>query len=247
MPAELLAQRHDAVGATRRLGIVPGGPAVVVLDNCPSGSSALADDLGRLLQRTRTDVRFLLLGRRPLALDLQALGVAGEVLPITASELDLDDAGIARILGRHGHEPTESLVAAVRRCTDGWACGVQIAALALQRRTSVDDALRETDRAVSTLVWTTALAPLAPAVLRLLTTTSVLDEVSPDLAAAVLDAPVDAVVDAARRPLRFRRAGSGRHLSLPSAAASDPAPATVPNPGAASPGHPASGAPAARA
>ena len=88
-------------------------------------------------------------------------------------------------------------------CTEGWAGGVQIAASVLQHGRPAQEALREADRLVSSLVWSTALAPLPSDVLRLLTATSMLDEVSPDLAAAVSDEPVDDQVNALDIPSGF--------------------------------------------
>lgn len=203
MPPEFLDPRDARSGRRSQPKLTPVRPTIVVLDDCPRSSAKLTDDLGRLLHRTRADVRYVLVGRRPLGLDLHALGAAGEVLPITAAELDLDDAGIARVLTRSWVDPSDDLVAAVRRCTEGWTCGVQIAAQALRRCASVEEALRETDRAVSALMWTTALAQITPETLRLLINTSMLPEVSPDLAAAVNGDSVEAVVDGLDVPSGF--------------------------------------------
>ena len=164
-----------------------GRRTVVVLDDPAATDAAqLSHELHRMLRLTSPEVRFVLLSARAPRLDLQLLGLAGAARSLTVDDLAITTDEIGQVLRRHAVDDSESTVRRVEAVTAGWACGVRLAALALQHSSSVGAALRETDHAIADYLDTTVFATLTPAALELLTRTSVVEEVSRELATAIV-------------------------------------------------------------
>ncbi len=190
--------RWRGPGATRDLALraqLSTGVAsrvVVVLDVAAAGmEDHLNGELQRLMRDTDPSVRFVLLCTRRPQLDLQRLGVAGNTPSITADELAATRDEIEEILRRHGVDATASTVDAVEATTAGWACGVRFAASALERCPTTEAALRETEREITEYLDATVLPTLSAAALDLLTRTSIVEQVSTELAQAVTAGPAD--------------------------------------------------------
>ncbi len=164
-----------------------GGTRVVVLDGLPAGPPAELDDMLRaLLAETAADVRLILLGNRPPSFDLHGLGLAGRTLPITAAELALAEDEIADLLARSGVDAEPGTVGRVAEVSAGWAGGVRLAARQLQCAGSAQAALAETERTIADQLDAAVLRRLTAEALRLLTATSMVAAVTPELADAVL-------------------------------------------------------------
>jgi LuxR family maltose regulon positive regulatory protein len=162
---------------------------IVVLDGGPCWPvEAMNDALDRFLRVTGSEVGVVLAGTEWPTLDLGRLGVAGQSLPITTADLTMDLDEIAEVLIRHQVDPTDAIVRAVAGRTEGWACGVRIAAQLLNGSASVTATLEETDRAIEDYLITSIIPGLSASGLELLTRTSLVDAVDPELADAVAGA-----------------------------------------------------------
>ncbi len=189
------ALREHAAGVLRSPGaspdrfawpVVSSDRSLVVLDDPRWPIDAMNDALDRLLRRTGPEMGVVLAVTDWPALDLGRLGVAGESVPITTDDLAMNLDEIAEVLSRHQVEATDAIVRAVSNQTDGWACGVRLAAQFLHHGDSVAEALRETDRAIEDYLQTAVICRLPAVALDLLTATSVVADVDPDLADAVV-------------------------------------------------------------
>lgn len=158
---------------------------IVVLDGPGWPMEATNTALERFLRTTASEVGVVLAGTDWPWLDLGRLGVAGQSLPITTDDLEMDVDEIAEVLVRHQVDPTDAIVEAVAQRTEGWACGVRLAAQLLHGCASVAAALDETDRAIEDYLDTSILPGLSGSALELLTCTSLVDHVEPGLADAV--------------------------------------------------------------
>ncbi len=186
-----------SVGCTeaRRIGMLAdfgaalrgAGPWVVVLDDYPSGSPGrLERELEIVLDHARRAVRLVVISQDDPAIDLHRHSVAGELTRVVDRDLALDYREVVEVLRRHDVDATEATVKLVERHTAGWACGVRHAALALRDAPSTEAAMQDTDRAIADYLAREVLATLPEAVRELIVRTSVVDEVSPGLAAAIL-------------------------------------------------------------
>ncbi len=116
-----------------------GRPVVVVLDDYHAiTNEAVHESIGYLLEHLPANVQLALASRHDPPLPLGRLRARGEMLDIRAADLCFTDEEAGALLGRtfgldlDGHD-----VARLRDRTEGWAAGLQLAALSLRNR---DDA-----------------------------------------------------------------------------------------------------------
>ena len=172
---DVLADEHDS-------------STVVVVDDAPIGPDDELDAaLERLLVGSAAGVRVVLLAVGDPALDLQRLGAGAECRAIGAGELALDTNEIAAVLERFGgaaglerfggYAETD-LVTSISDRTCGWAWGVRRVVSRLARGASPTEALRETELAIAGLLEYSILRGLPEPERRLLTETSMVEEVT---------------------------------------------------------------------
>jgi LuxR family maltose regulon positive regulatory protein len=167
-------------------------PRVVVLDDYPTGPSGrLARELEIVLGHARRGLRLVVLCQGEPAIDAHRHWVAGELTKVTPPELVMDAAEVAEVLRRHDVNAGSRTVEIVQRHTSGWACGVRHAAKSLQDEPTMAAAMVETDLAIADYLAREVLAKVPPAVRDLLVRTSIVEEVTPDLARVILGRDVE--------------------------------------------------------
>ena len=179
------------------------GPWVVVLDDFPSGQvGQLGRDLEVVLDRAIRGLRLVILSHGEPAIEIQRHHVAGQLTRVAASELAMDVPEVTEVLARHEVDATDLTARLVQRHSHGWPCGVRLAALALRDASTTEAAMELADRGAIDYLASEVLAK-APARLRdLIVRTSMVDEVSPELATAVLGA-TDVALDPAEASEAF--------------------------------------------
>jgi LuxR family maltose regulon positive regulatory protein len=220
LPAELAAASNDrslrVVGRARpssaRVTSPPLARSIIVLDDFPvlPGDEA-ASALDRLVHRVGHRAVLVLVCSGPPALDLQRLGVSPDCRGLTSVDLALNQVEIAALLTREAIEPTPALVRELTERTSGWAWGVRLGASLLARSTTAVAALRETDLAIADHLRHSILRDVPDLSAELLMATSMVSDVSPDIAAAIVDDDrglPEAVAAQTRGFVRIRADGS---------------------------------------
>jgi LuxR family maltose regulon positive regulatory protein len=152
---------------------------LIVVDDFPVGPDDLAGrELARLLARASTDTHVLLLCSKAPAVDPHLLGADPELALLTSADLVMDLEDVSDVLVGHGLTVPDAGVRAIGDRTAGWARGVRLAALFLQRSGSLAEALSETDRAVARYLDAAVLSRMADPALALLTATSMVPDVA---------------------------------------------------------------------
>ncbi len=220
LPAELADPLSDrslrVVGHKRQSGARVGSTSrdrsVIVLDGYPvEPGDAVAAALDRLMRLVGQRVGLVLVCSGPPVLDLQRLGVAPDFRDVTSADLALNQVEIAAVLAREAVEPTPAIVKELGDRTSGWAWGVRLGAALLARSETVATALRETDLGIADYLRHSILRDVSEPSTELLTATSMIADVSPDVAAAVIGDErglPDAVVTQTRGFVRLRADGS---------------------------------------
>ncbi len=202
------------------------GPRVLVLDDYPTGdTAALGRDLEIVLSHARGRLHLVLVSHGEPDLPLQRHRVADELTTITVDDLAMDRTEIAAVLAAHGVDASEPTARAVQRLTGGWACGVRLAALALREQPVLDDAMAAARRAMDGYLRTELLAKLPAPQRDLVVLSSPADEVTPELAGALVGPAADQLLIPALACEGFVDLGRDRsvrcHPLLRSAAAAE--------------------------
>ena len=161
-------------------------PSVIVVDDLSAEPSpSLSQDLEMLLSQANHQLSVVLIGSGlaalPLYLDLGSV----DLMRIGFEDLVMDEHEVQLVLDQHGVSATEATIRAVVEHTAGWACGVRLATLSLQKSGSVEAALHETDEQINRFFDRKIISKLAPAARDLIVATSVAEEVPADLAYAM--------------------------------------------------------------
>ena len=179
------------------------GPWVVVLDDFPSGQvGQLGRDLEVVLDRAIRGLRLVILSRGEPAIEIQRHHVAGQLTRVAASELAMDVPEVTEVLARHEVDATDLTARLVQRHSHGWPCGVRLAALALKGASTTEAAMELADRGAVDYLASEVLAKAPGRVRDLIVRTSMVDEVSRELATAVLGA-TDVALDPAEASEAF--------------------------------------------
>ena len=113
-------------------------PSVIVLDDLPvQPSPSLSQDLEMLLSQANHQLSVVLICSGSAALPLYLDLGSADLMRIGFEDLVMDEHEVKLVLDQHGVAATEATVAAVLEHTSGWACGVRLAALSLQRSASM--------------------------------------------------------------------------------------------------------------
>ena len=195
-----------------RIGATTRDRSIIVLDDFPVDSGdEVAAALDQLLHRVGHRVGLILVSSGPPVLDLQRLGVAPDGRDVTSVDLELNLVEIAAVLSREAVDPTPAVVKALADRTYGWAWGVRLGASMLANSESVDIALRETDLRIADYLRHSILRDVSDPSMELLTATSMVADVSTDIATAVTGDQCglpDTIVTQTRGFVRSRSDGS---------------------------------------
>jgi LuxR family maltose regulon positive regulatory protein len=207
-------------------GLRRTGPWVLVLDDYPTGDTTpLGRDLEIVLDHARGRLHLVVISHADPDLPVLRHQVADELTTITVDDLAMDRTEVAGVLVGHGVDSTEPTARAVRRLTQGWACGVRLAALALREQPVVEDALVAAREAMDRYLGTEVLARLAAPEHDLIVRASPADDVTAELATALVGSTADALLTpalACEGFVELRRDRSFRcHPLLRSAAAAE--------------------------
>ena len=219
---ELLGERdpdpEDAVDAI--LKELEDGTAVIVLDDVHVAREARAV-LSRLVEHLPAGSRVVTGSRGDPPLAIHRLRAGGRCLEVREADLRLTHDEVDELVRALGAGLSTDATRILSERANGWAAGVQMAAIALRDEADPDRFLAEfsgSSRIVSDYLVEEVLARQTEAVQRFLLRTSVLDELEPGACAAVTGHD-----DAATHPPTARHLGvvrrphRQRHLPLPRA------------------------------
>ena len=171
-------------------------PSVIVVDDLPAQPHPwLYQDLEMLLSQANPQLSVLLVCSGSPALPSYLDLGSSDLMTIGFDDLLMDENEVELVLDQHGVNPTEATVRAVLEHTAGWACGVRLAALSLQRSGSVETALGEADEQIRRFLDNKIISRLTPAARDMLVATSVAEEVPRELAYAMAADTSEPVLD----------------------------------------------------
>ncbi|MFJ9130534.1 LuxR C-terminal-related transcriptional regulator [Streptomyces sp. NPDC102340] len=164
-----------------------GDPSVLVLDDFqPALDSPIARGVTHLLRHAPDKLRLVVLARRDPPLHLYRGRLTSEVAEVRTADLAFDDREATALLAQHGIDVTKQTVSTLRRRADGWAAGLRLAAMSMERRGDPERFVAQLagdDEAISSYLVEEVLDQQSPGMRRLLLTTSILDRVNAELAA----------------------------------------------------------------
>lgn len=161
-------------------------PVVLVLDDFqPETGSPVALGTACLLRHAAPALRLVVLSRRDPPLHLHRGRLAGELTELRTADLAFDDRETAALLAQHGVEVPRPVVSTLRRRTDGWAAGLRLAAMSMQKHPRPETFVAQfagDDESVVSYLVEEVLDGQSPAMRGLLLTTSVLEHLNAELA-----------------------------------------------------------------
>lgn len=163
-------------------------PVSLVIDDFQFAGRAVHDHLRLLLARGLGGLRLVVGSRSEPRVGLERLRVGGRLCEVREADLRFSAAEAAVLLGNAGVEVTGEQLGVVVGRTEGWAAGLELAAVALRDVERRDDFVARLDGSVQTIghyLWSEVFEAQRPAVQRFLLDTSVVEELSPGLAAAL--------------------------------------------------------------
>lgn len=165
------------------------GPVVLVLDGLEhAGAAGVAADLEFVLAHAGPSLRLVLIGRVDPALPLHRYRAEARICEIRRSELAFTAREAAQLLRHHGLTPSQENVGVLTERTQGWAAGLRLCALAMQRAEDTADFARSfaaSQNAVADYLMAEVLDAQPVETQDLLIRTSVLSHIHPRLADAL--------------------------------------------------------------
>jgi LuxR family maltose regulon positive regulatory protein len=161
--------------------------AVIVLDDVHVARDARAV-LSRLVEHLPTGSRVVTGSRGDPPLAIHRLRADGRCREVREADLRLSDDEVDELVRALGASLSTDATRILSERADGWAAGVQMAAIALRDEADPERFLAEfsgSSRIVSDYLVEEVLARQTEAVQRFLLRTSVLDDLEPDACAAV--------------------------------------------------------------
>lgn len=186
MPATTIVHMLAADLAAAAPADAQGRPAVLVLDEYQIvGNPQIHELVMLLIERRIPALRIVIVSRTPPPLALRRLQGRHELGEIGAAELAFTAAEAQQWLGTRLHAADDTVVQALMTRTEGWAAALELAAFALQHAPDQASIVGDALPGIAALVEE-ALSGLTPDVRRLLLSIAVLDQVCPELCAAVV-------------------------------------------------------------
>ena len=166
-----------------------GEPVVIVIDDVQFASAA-ALSLTTFIERLPSNCRVIMGSRTEPQLALYRLRAHGQLLEVRDAELRLTRAEVAAVMLKFAIELNETEVELVTARTEGWAAGVQMAAVALRDESVPDLFLTEfakTPRSITDFLGTGVLERQPAEILDFLLATSILEQLDAESCAAVTE------------------------------------------------------------
>ena len=168
-----------------------GQPLVLILDDFDSLSSAsIHDAVHRLLRYAPDNFLCAVASRADPPLALSAFAAAGQLVRIDAGDLRFNEKEAAAFLAETANSSLEPAdLATLLAATDGWAAGLQLAALTLPARrkaTDIAETLTQAYRNIDSYLSENVLKDVPSGVVDFLLRTSILDALSPSLCEAIM-------------------------------------------------------------
>jgi LuxR family maltose regulon positive regulatory protein len=190
-------------------------PVSVVLDDFHLAGAQVHQQMRFVLGRLTGGLRLLVGTRAEPEIGLHRLRLEGQVEELREADLRFETADAHELLHKLGVELLPDALAVVLERTEGWAAGLQLAALAL--RDTADSAgfvarLNGTHQVIAHYLWSEVFAAQDRDVQRFLVDTCVVDELSPSLAAALSPGNPVTLFDIEAASLLLRRADVGDQL-----------------------------------
>ena len=165
-------------------------PLVLVLEDVHVLTNrALLDDVGELVSRLPETIRCILTTRRDPPWSVRHLRLDGRLIEMRGTDLALDaDEARQLLLAVSGRDLTDREVASLLDRTDGWAAGLQLAAITLRDSPDTSAAIQSfagSDRLIAEYLLEEVLDQQSPELRRFLLETSVLDWLSVEVCDAV--------------------------------------------------------------
>ncbi|THA87085.1 transcriptional regulator [Streptomyces sp. A0592] len=164
-------------------------PVVLVLDQFDTAQPpAMTEGLDFVLRHAAGGLRIVLTSRTDSLLPLHRYRAAGEVAEIRHADLRFTHADAEALLAEHRLEVSQAGIRLLVQRTEGWAAGVRLCALAMQRSPDPEAFVRQfaADRTtIADYLLKEVLDAQPPATQDLLLRVSVTDRVHPDLADAL--------------------------------------------------------------
>jgi LuxR family maltose regulon positive regulatory protein len=165
------------------------GPVVVVLDDFHQLTNpAVLDGVATVLGRSPASLRLVLASREDPPLPLARLPVVGQPIQVGAAELAFTTEEAAGLLASHGLALADADLTLLWARTEGWAAGLQLAALSLQDHPDPESFIAGfagSSRAVADFLLEEVLGRLPEEDQAFLLHTSVVERVSGELADAL--------------------------------------------------------------
>ena len=164
-----------------------GESVVIVIDDFQFASAA-APSLTTLIERLPPSCRVVMGSRTEPQLALYRLRAHGQLLEVRDAELRLTQAEVAAVMFEFGIELNDAAVELLTARTEGWAAGVQMAAVSLRDESVPDLFLSEfakTPRSITDFLGTEVLERQPAEILDFLLATSILEQLDAESCAAV--------------------------------------------------------------
>lgn len=164
-------------------------PVVLVLDQFDAvHAPEIAEGLQFVLRHASDGLRLVLTSRTDSLLPVYRYRAAGEITEIRHADLRFTVGDAEKLLGEHGLELTKDGIRLLVERTEGWAAGLRLCALAMQRSADPEAFVREfaTDRTtIADYLLKEVLDAQPPLTQDLLLRVSITDRVHPGLADAL--------------------------------------------------------------
>jgi LuxR family maltose regulon positive regulatory protein len=161
-------------------------PVVLVLDQFDAaGAPEITTGLHFVLGHAAGGLRLVLTARTEPLLPLHRYRASGEITEIRNTDLVFTPAHARLLLRGHGLDPPPAALALLVERTEGWAAGLRLSALAMQRSTDPEAFIAEfvADRtAIADYLLTEVLDGLPPDTQTLLLRACITEQIHPDLA-----------------------------------------------------------------
>ncbi len=160
----------------------------IVLDDFHLAGGQIDPQLRFMIARSVQPLTLVVGSRTEPEIGLHRLRIDGRLGELRDADLRFDRADAAALMTRLGAMLPDGGLDAVMERTEGWAAGLQLTAIALRESPDPQDfvtRLTVTTRVVAQYLWAEVFAQQSPAVQRFLLDTCVVDELSPELAAAL--------------------------------------------------------------
>jgi LuxR family transcriptional regulator, maltose regulon positive regulatory protein len=185
----------DTAALDATLGqLAPGGWTLVVDDAHELRSADAISTLGHLFERSPEDLSMVLCTRADPPVAVGRLRLSGRLGEIRNADLEFTPDEATELFAAHGLVTVPDDVRALWSRTGGWAAGLRLAAVALEREPDAAEFVRSataTEEVVADYLVEELLARQDEGTQRFLLRTSITDHLTPELAACVAGVDVD--------------------------------------------------------